>query len=348
MRPIAFVSSRPAAWLLLSLLVWGCRKQSATPPDVVRDRVERGPLRLTVEASPRQVRVGDPVNVNLMVETPDEYEVRFPEAEDFGEPGAMATRRVAMPPAASPEPRPSATGLAWRRTFTIEPLVSGTLEIPSLVVKVGRRPTGPETRPAFDQELVSAPLKLEVISALTAGDRPERPRDITGTLLPSRSPMPAWKRGLILATAVASLAGAYAAYRAVRRRARRPPPPVLPEVWALRALAELGTYDWLEPARVREYYYRLTEIVRRYIEMKFGLAAPEMTTEEFLRALARDRQALPYDAGRLGQFLEACDFVKYAALHPRREDAESALSTARAFVHATAAATAPVPGGQAA
>jgi hypothetical protein len=348
MRPLAFVSGRPAAWLLMSLLLWGCRKQSATPPDVVRDSVERGPLKLTVEASPRQVRVGDPVNVNLMVETPDEYEVRFPEAGDLGELGAMATRRVAMPPAASPVPRPSATGLAWRRTFTIEPLVSGTLEIPSLVVKVGHRATGPETQPAFEQELVSGPLKLEVCSALTASDRPEQPRDITGTLLPPRPPIPAWQWGLILVAAVGLMAGAYAAYRAVRRRVLRPPPPILPEVWALRALAELGTCDWLEPARVREYYYRLTEIVRRYIEMKFGLAAPEMTTEEFLRALARDRQALPYDADRLRQFLEACDFVKYAALHPRREDVESALSTARAFVHATAAAAAPVPGGQAA
>jgi hypothetical protein len=118
----------------------------------------------------------------------------------------------------------------------------------------------------------------------------------------------------------------------------RPPPPILPEVWALRALAELASYDWVEYARVREYYYRLTEIVRSYVERKFGLAAPDRTTEEFLGMLARRRSALPYDAQRLRDFLEACDVVKYAALEPRREDADGALATARAFVHATAAA----------
>ncbi len=69
-----------------------------------------------------------------------------------------------------------------------------------------------------------------------------------------------------------------------------------------------------------------------------------MTTEEFLAALARDQQALPYDARRLETFLAACDFVKYAGFRPGRADAESVLSTARAFVHATAAAADSGPG----
>ena len=78
--------------------------------------------------------------------------------------------------------------------------------------------------------------------------------------------------------------------------------------------------------------------MRGYIERKFALAAPEMTTEEFLLTLARDRGALPYDSGRLRDFLEVCDLVKYAAVRPARDDAEQVLGTARAFVHATAAA----------
>ncbi|RMF81630.1 MAG: hypothetical protein D6744_06940 [Planctomycetota bacterium] len=109
---------------------------------------------------------------------------------------------------------------------------------------------------------------------------------------------------------------------------------------AMRELAELSSGDHFERGAVREFYYRLSEIVRVYIERKFGLAAPEMTTEEFLVRLARDRSAVPYDADRLRAFLEECDRVKYAAYEPRREDGEQSISAARAFVDATAAAVA--------
>ena len=71
---------------------------------------------------------------------------------------------------------------------------------------------------------------------------------------------------------------------------------------------------------------------------RFRLRAPEMTTEEFLTALSRDRSAVPYDAGALRSFMEACDLVKYAALEPRAEDAAAALGAARTFVEQSAAA----------
>lgn len=241
--------------------------------------------------------------------------------------------------------------MVWRRTLSFEPAAAGPLEIPSLTVICRRPPTAAETQPVVERELVSGPLKLDVQSNLAADDSITNPRDITGTLLPPAKPWPWWVWAAVVTGALGAAALVCAAARALVRRANRPPPPVLPEVWALRALEALAATDWLGSGRAREFYYRLTEIVRVYIERKFGLAAAEMTTEEFLAALARDRRALPCDAVRLGVFLEACDFVKYAALRPRREDADAVLGTARAFIHATAAAGAApsgAAGGQAA
>lgn len=329
------------------LLFAGCGRQPPPQPDVVSDTVERGPLKLTVEAKPRDARVGDIVDLTLRVETPAEYEVAFPEAKDLGELGARDV--------ASPTSQPGATGVVWRRSFRIEPLVSGSLEIPPLTVKYGKRATGATTQSVLENELVSGGLKLEVRSTLTAQDKPVQPRDITGTLLPPKPPWSLWMWGAVIGGVVVVLAAGWGVGCLIWRRMTCPPAPILPEVWALRALAELEYVDWFDQERVREFYYRLTEIVRRYIEMKFGLAAPEMTTEEFLVTLSRDQRALPYDAERLRVFLEACDYVKYAALNPQRADAESVLQTARAFVNATAAAasareaeTAPAAGGQAA
>ena len=257
--------------------------------------------------------------------------MRFPDVEEI--------ERLTIRNVKTDDPRPAADGgLDWRQSFVIEPFRSGELQIPALTIKYARKPADPDAEPRYEHELTAKSLQVTVRSALTTQDSVQQPRDITGTLLPPRPPMSPWRMGLIAGVVAGVLAAAYAAYRLIRRRRSRPPPPVLPEVWALAALTELAGLDWFERGRVREYYYRLTEIVRRYIERQFGLAAPEMTTQEFLSTLARNRAALPYDTERLRAFLETCDIVKYAAYHPLPQDAEEAMRAARAFINATAVA----------
>ncbi len=74
------------------------------------------------------------------------------------------------------------------------------------------------------------------------------------------------------------------------------------------------------PARglVKEFYLRLTGIVRQYVEDTTGIRAPEQTTEEFLRDM-RSRAVFPPErSARLAEFLEAADLVKYAGQQPER------------------------------
>jgi hypothetical protein len=321
------VGSAVRTFALLALLS-GCGEKPALPPDLVRDSVERGPLKFSVAAGPPVVGIADPITVTLSVETPSEYEVRFPEAGEFG--GKVRNLR-SEPPAATP------SGWLWTQVATIESYTAGPLEVPPLVVRYGKRLSdAAETQ--FDDELAVGTLRLEVRSALTSQDTVMSPRDITGVRLPPPRTLTAGEWALLGLSAAALTALTALLVRWCIRRARRPAPPIAAEVWAIHALEVLTREGLVERGQGREHYYRLTEIVRAYIERKFHLRAPEMTTEEFLTNLGRDRAALPYDAARLREFLNACDLVKYAAVQPRPEDAEDAMRTARAFVHATAAA----------
>jgi hypothetical protein len=341
--------ARVACLALAVVIISGCRQHPPAEPNSVSSTVERGPLSFTVEVGPKRAWVGDPLTVELRVETPDGYVVQFPGEADLGE---LHVRDVD-----TADPRPRAEGgLAWRKTYTAESLTAGVVEVPALAVKYAREPTEAGVEPVFEHELVSDSLQVDVLSALTTQDSVFEPRDITGTLLPPREPLSPRVWAAIIGASLVGLVAIGALVLWLRKRAQRLPPPILPEVWALRALAELQAANLIEGGRAKEFYYRLSEIVRVYIERKFGLAAPEMTTEEFLSTLARGGGVLPYDSDRLRDFLQACDLVKYAALTPLEQEPESALGTARAFIDATAAAAVRAfardrgqqPGGQAA
>jgi len=104
---------------------------------------------------------------------------------------------------------------------------------------------------------------------------------------------------------------------------------------ALEALAKLHAARLLDAGRHEEFYVRLSAIVRTYLEARFRLRAPEMTTEEFLQAAQRDPQLTPPQRSLLGTFLAEADLVKFARYVPAADDAERAYRAAREFVQST-------------
>jgi hypothetical protein len=112
-------------------------------------------------------------------------------------------------------------------------------------------------------------------------------------------------------------------------------PPKPPDLEALEALARLRHESLEDPAQRAQWYVSLSGIVRLYIERRFGLRAPEMTTEEFIQSVQRDSPLSPAHRESLGGFLAECDLVKFARVLPEREAAERAFAAARDFVNQT-------------
>jgi len=77
-------------------------------------------------------------------------------------------------------------------------------------------------------------------------------------------------------------------------------------------------------------------IVRRYLEDRFVVRAPEMTTEEFLEATARSAVLQPGQRQLLGDFLAESDLVKFARHVPTLADSDRVLGAAERFVDETA------------
>ena len=86
---------------------------------------------------------------------------------------------------------------------------------------------------------------------------------------------------------------------------------------------------------VDAWYVELSDIVRRYLEDRFAVRAPELTTEEFLQEAQRSAELSTSHRRLLTDFLERCDRVKFAAYSPGQDESSEALAVARRFLGET-------------
>ena len=86
----------------------------------------------------------------------------------------------------------------------------------------------------------------------------------------------------------------------------------------------------------KDFYVELTMVVRRYVERKYGVKAPNMTTQEFLGELARRASDATIqhigDPSALKEFLESADLVKFAGVEATPEMADTATGKARSYL----------------
>lgn len=136
---------------------------------------------------------------------------------------------------------------------------------------------------------------------------------------------------------------AFAIYLLARHLAKRgksiadlfkPEPPLPPHIVAIAALEQLQSQKLWQNNKHKEYYSALTDILRTYIDGRFGVGAMEMTTDEIIDAI-KDlglSQKLSMDVLNL---LRDADLVKFAKAMPEAAENESAFSKVYYFVEET-------------
>ncbi len=158
---------------------------------------------------------------------------------------------------------------------------------------------------------------------------PEDIRDIRGPKLIR----PRWIVPAIVSGAALLALCAYGIWRRQRRAPREYP--LLPHELAARRLEEIRPL--MQPASAREFGIAVSDVIRHYIEQRFGIVATQRTTEEFLQdVLESPNEMLGTYRQTLAEFLRLCDLVKFAGMSPALPDMELLHGSARAFVRETA------------
>jgi hypothetical protein len=101
---------------------------------------------------------------------------------------------------------------------------------------------------------------------------------------------------------------------------------------ALHALEALSLENLSSNGLFHDFYVKLTQIVRIFLEEQYKLKAPEQTSEEFLLEIQKSETFSELTNQKLEDFLFHADLVKFARLHPDASDGENALESAKTFV----------------
>jgi len=285
-------------FLLLILLSARAEAETIVTASIDRDTITVGdPIRLTVRL---EAQAGE--NAALPV-IDDERIAPFEilEVSPIQEETAGGVRRVS-------------------RAYRITAFRTGAHEIPSF-----RSDAGGEA---------SAPIPVAVLSI--GIDPSGEIRDVKPPIAFGRGPLV-----YVLPALLLLLAAAAALFVLRLRKRKKIPAPVLgpvdlrpAHVIAAERIGRLESEHAASAGVPRAFYFKLSSIVREYLDRRFALPAPERTTREILREI-RKESIEPETTGLLRALFLRCDLVKFRGNEPPRAEAENALREARTFVEKT-------------
>ena len=327
------------------LFAVGCSSQDGpTDPSSGSQTISRsashGPVNLTLSITPGSVQVGAQATVRIEVTAPRDVTV---EVEDYRDRLLEGDRRfeLGVRELGQSEAVPTdADRLAWNYDYEVSFYLAGTIEFPpARVTYVDASLTkNPE---ADGDPLVDEPFAVETESiTIQAIDPSEAALDEAAlhdipVLDPVELRRPLGHWAWIVPIAIVAACGLFLLMRHRRKGAEERIVVVPAHEWAWRQIARLLADDLITQGQVKQFYYRVSDIVRGYIERRFSVSAPEMTTEEFLIASAGDVRFSEGHRQEMERFLRACDLVKYAKHVPESTEADRLLAAARSFIDQT-------------
>ncbi|MDR0427748.1 MAG: BatD family protein [Dysgonamonadaceae bacterium] len=107
-----------------------------------------------------------------------------------------------------------------------------------------------------------------------------------------------------------------------------------PHVWAIQALDNIKEQKLWQAGKEKEYHSQITDVMRKYMEMRFNIFAMEMTSGQILN-IALGISEIDYVFDKLKQMLLLSDLVKFAKYRPLPDENEMSMMNAYLFINGT-------------
>ena len=270
-----------------------------------------------------EISIGDKIRLTITIEYDPDFTISFPE---FGEKLSDFT----IKDFGRTEPEKLKTGrIEQKEWYVLDTFLTGSYVIPKLTIRY-------KNAEEDLSEIETNEIFVEVKSVINEGVTAEDIREIKDPVNISVNYYIIYLifGGVFGLLVIAGVLIYYFRQRKSTKQEVAPLQPLSHEI-AYKELKKLIALDLITKGKTKEYFYRLSTIVRCYIENRFALMAPERTTEEFLTEMT-DREIMEMEHKRLiRKFLEQCDLVKFAKYGPDYEEIDGAYNSAKKLVDET-------------
>ena len=150
---------------------------------------------------------------------------------------------------------------------------------------------------------------------------------------------------LLVAVVIAAVVGLWFLYRKYRKKKaetteEKDVVPENPYLLVIRKLDEIKSEKVWQKGLLKRYYTDVTDVLREYVKFRFGIDAPEMTSDQILSSLAMNETfggSVEKDAiiGNLSEVLRIADWVKFAKWQPSFSDNDRIIAVAYDFIEKT-------------
>ena len=306
------------------LLAGGCLLGGAAP--ALETQSVSGPVTVRIELSPEDPVIGDPIILRIEAVAEAGVEILMPA---FGE--ALDRFRIV-----DFVPRESLTeeGRSLHtQLYTLQAPASGEHTLPPILLEfIDHRPgqvSAPDDLDAYEILTESMPFAIASVVPDSASADLSPPMD---RLDPIGSGRLRWEWFLAGALLLAGLG--FFGLRAWRNWSLEA---AIRSAWevANSELEILLAGPLPRGENVSAFFVELSGIVRRYLENRFSLRSPELTTERFLEVVSSSPDLGNEHQLLLRDFLNQCDLVKFAHLVPTPETVRETTHRARRFIDET-------------
>jgi len=308
--------------------------QSGKATGGVERKVERGPVSAVVKLDKAEITIADRVNLTIEVRAREDYDVELPPVGEKLEQFGIVDYHTSQPQLVG------TNEVITRRSYVLEPFLSGDYTIKPFKVTFRKKSEGADAT----HELETGEVTVKVTSLLPDKIRDLKINDIAAPVrLPRFWKMTVWVAVLVGVVLVAAIAAILIVLRSRRSHMERAALAIPPHELAYRRLEELVSEDLIGKGQIKLFYQRISDILRHYIEDRFGLHAPERTTEEFLYELGAGDVLVMQHKTLLKSFLLNCDMVKFAEHQPETAEIQCAFDSCKGFIMETVPKVADAP-----
>lgn len=268
------------------------------------------------EIAPIELLIGEQAQVTLTVEANEDAKVEFP---------MLQSRQLLVPGVEVIASQQSVVEGKQTLTVLLTAFDGNLYHLPPFKVKVNGK------------EFASNELALKVVEVevdTTKMDQFFGPKDVQDNPFQWADwSMPFWLSVLML------LLMAIGYYLYLRLRNNKPiithikiVKRLLPHQKAMKEIELIKADHMMTTDNPKEYYTKLTDTLRRYIEERYGFSAMEMTSSEIIeRLMATDQQSLD----ELRQLFITADLVKFAKYSTQINENDANLVSAIDFINQT-------------